>query len=198
MVGELTDKQREFIEKILDGVGQMSGLIDDLLDLGRIEAGVGLERKPCHLGAILVEAVDGQRARAQAKGLTLHLEPPEKTAVVSGDATLLRQTVANLVDNAIKYTPKGGTVTVGLLVQDEQAIIHVTDTGIGIAPEDQVRLFEKFYRIKRRDTADIPGTGLGLAIVKSIAERHGGRVWVESEMDKGSTFHVLLPLGENK
>jgi PAS domain S-box-containing protein len=197
MVGELTDKQREFIEKILDGVGQMSGLIDDLLDLGRIEAGVGLERKPCHLGAILVEAVDGQRARAQAKGLTLHLEPPERTAVVSGDATLLRQTVANLVDNAIKYTPKGGTVTVGLLVQNEQAIIHVTDTGIGIAPEDQVRLFEKFYRIKRRDTANVPGTGLGLAIVKSIAERHGGRVWVESEMDKGSTFHVLLPLGED-
>jgi PAS domain S-box-containing protein len=196
MVGELTDKQKDYIEKILDGVGQMSGLIDDLLDLGRVEAGVGLERKPCHLGAILVEAVDGQRGRAQAKNLELHLLPPDKTAVVSGDATLLRQTVANLVDNAIKYTPEGGTVTVGLLVQDGQATISVTDSGIGIAPEDQVRLFEKFYRIKRRDTADIPGTGLGLAIVKSIIERHGGRVWVESELNKGSTFHVLLPLDE--
>lgn len=196
MVGDLTDKQSEYIERILDGVGQMSGLIDDLLDLGRVEAGVGLERKPCHLGAILVEAVDGQRGRAQAKNLELHLEPPDKTAVVSGDVALLRQTVANLVDNAIKYTPEGGAVRVGLVVQDEQAIIRVTDSGIGIAPEDQVRLFEKFYRIKRRDTADIPGTGLGLAIVKSIVERHGGRVWVESELNKGSTFHVLLPLGE--
>jgi PAS domain S-box-containing protein len=196
MVGDLTAKQNEYIEKILDGVGQMSGLIDDLLDLGRVEAGVGLERKPCHLGAILVEAVDGQRARAQAKNIELHLEPPDKTAVVSGDAALLRQTVANLVDNAIKYTPEGGKVTVGLDVQDQQAVINVADSGIGIAPDDQVRLFEKFYRIKRRDTADIPGTGLGLAIVKSIIERHGGRVWVESELDKGSTFHVLLPLGE--
>jgi PAS domain S-box-containing protein len=196
MVGSLTEKQSEYVEKILQGVGQMSELIDDLLDLGRVEAGVGLERKPCHLGTILVEAVDGMRTRAVAKSLEVRLEPPEGAAVVSGDAALLRQMVANLVDNAIKYTPDNGVVTVGLSVHDKQAAIRVTDTGIGIAPDDQVRLFEKFYRIKRRDTADIPGTGLGLAIVKSIAERHGGRVWVESELNKGSTFHVLLPLAE--
>jgi len=195
MVGDLSEKQRDYIEKILQGVGQMSGLIDDLLDLGRIEAGVGLERKPSHLGAILVEAVDGMRARAIAKGLTLRLEPAEGVAVISGDVALLRQVVANLVDNAIKYTPSGGVVTVGLSVRDEQAVIRVADTGLGIDPDDQVRLFEKFYRIKRRDTADIPGTGLGLAIVKSIVERHGGRVWVESELNKGSTFYVSLPLG---
>jgi signal transduction histidine kinase len=134
------------------------------------------------------------RARAITKGITLRLEPPQGTAVVAGDAALLRQMVANLVDNAIKYTPEGGTVTVGLSTHDEQAAIRVADTGIGIAPDDQVRLFEKFYRIKRRDTADIPGTGLGLAIVKSIVERHGGRVWVESELNKGSVFHALLPL----
>ncbi|MBN1976808.1 MAG: HAMP domain-containing protein [Anaerolineae bacterium] len=196
MVGSLTEKQSEYVDKILQGVGQMSELIDDLLDLGRVEAGVGLERKPCHLGAILIEAVDGMRARAITKGLAVRLEPPEGTAVVSGDAALLRQMVANLVDNAIKYTPSDGVVTVSLSVHDKQAAIRVTDTGIGIAPDDQVRLFEKFYRIKRRDTADIPGTGLGLAIVKSIVERHGGRVWVESELNTGSTFHVLLPLAE--
>nr|HID12351.1 HAMP domain-containing protein [Anaerolineae bacterium] len=190
MVGELNDKQREYVEKILHGVGQMSELIDDLLNLGRIEAGVGLERKPCHLGAILVEAVDGARARAAAKGLTLRLEPAEGAAVIAGDAALLRQAVSNLVDNAIKYTPSGGVVTVGLSVGDEQALVRVADTGIGIAPDDQVRLFEKFYRIKRRDTMDISGTGLGLAIVKSIIERHGGKVWVESELDKGSTFYI--------
>ena len=194
MVGELTEKQREYVDKILQGVGQMSELIDDLLDLGRVEAGVGMERKPCHLGAILIEAVDGMRARAITKEITLRLEPPKGAAVVAGDAALLRQMVANLVDNAIKYTPNGGTVTVGLSIHDEQAAIRVADTGIGISPDDQVRLFEKFYRIKRRDTADIPGTGLGLAIVKSIVERHGGRVWVESELNKGSVFHALLPL----
>ncbi len=196
MVNELSDKQREYVEKILHGVGQMSELIDDLLDLGRIEAGVGLERKPCHLGAILVEAVDGMRARATAKGLTLRLEPAEGAAVVAGDAALLRQAITNLVDNAIKYTLSGGVVTVGLSVRDEQAVIRVADTGIGIAPDDHVRLFEKFYRVKRRDTIGIQGTGLGLAIVRSIVERHGGKVWVDSELDQGSTFYISLPLGK--
>jgi len=196
MVGELSDKQREYVEKILHGVGQMSGLIDDLLDLGRIEAGVGLERRPCHLGAVLVEAVDSMRARAVAKGLTLRLEPAEGVAVIAGDTALLRQAVTNLVDNAIKYTLSGGTVTVGLSVRNEQAVIRVADTGIGIGPDDQVRLFEKFYRVKRRDTMGIQGTGLGLAIVKSIVERHGGKVWVDSGLDQGSTFYVSLPMGE--
>jgi PAS domain S-box-containing protein len=196
MVGELNEKQADYVEKILRGIGQMGELIDDLLDLGRIEAGVGLERKPCHLGAILVEAVDSMRVRTVSKGLRLELAPAEGVAVVSGDATLLRQAVANLVDNAIKYTRSGGTVTVGLSIHNQQAVIRVTDTGIGIAPDDQVRLFEKFYRVKRRDTMDIRGTGLGLAIVRSIVERHGGKVWVDSELDRGSTFYISLPLGE--
>ena len=195
MVGDLNDKQREYVERILRGIGQMGELIDDLLDLGRIEAGVGLERKPCHLGAILVEAVDSMRVHTVAKKLKLELEPAEGVAVVAGDAALLRQAVTNLVDNAIKYTRSGGTVKVGLAIRNGQAVIRVADTGIGIAPDDQVRLFEKFYRIKRRDTMDIRGTGLGLAIVKSIVERHGGKVWVDSELNRGSTFYISLPLG---
>lgn len=195
MVGDLSEKQGEYIEKILQGVGQMSELIDNLLDLGRIEAGVGLERKPCHLGTILVEAVDSMRARATAKGLTLRLDSSERAPVVAGDAALLRQAVTNLVDNAIKYTPSGGEVKVSLSVRDRQVVILVADTGLGIAPDDQVRLFEKFYRVKRRETAGIKGTGLGLAIVKSIVERHGGKVWVDSELEKGSVFHIGLPLG---
>jgi PAS domain S-box-containing protein len=196
MVGQLSDKQQDYLEKILRGVGQMTELIDDLLDLGRIEAGVGLERKPCHLGAILVEAVDSMRAQSAAKGLTLRLEQTEGGALVAGDAALLRQAVTNLVDNALKYTPSGGTVTVGLWVRNGQAVIRVADTGIGISPDDQVRLFEKFYRVKRRDTVGIRGTGLGLAIVKSIVERHGGRVWVDSELGRGSKFYIVLRLGE--
>ena len=196
MVGDLSDKQSEYIEKILHGIGQMSELIDDLLNLGRIEAGVGLECQPCHLGAILVEAVDSMRARAVTKGLTLRLEPTEGGVLIPGDAALLRQAISNLVDNGIKYTPSGGVVAVELSVRDEQALIQVSDTGIGIALDNQVRLFEKFYRIKRRDMKDVPGTGLGLAIVKSIVERHGGKVWVESELNVGSKFYVSLPLGE--
>jgi len=194
MIGNLNEKQRDYVNKILQGIGQMSELIDDLLDLGRIEAGVGLEKKPCHLGTILVEVVEGMRARAAAKGLTLRLDPSERIAVVAGDAALLRQAIANLVDNAIKYTPSGGLVTVGMSMRNGEAVIHVSDTGIGIAPDDQTRLFEKFYRIKRRDNDEVPGTGLGLALVKSITERHGGRVWVDSELNKGSTFYIGIPL----
>jgi PAS domain S-box-containing protein len=209
--GELNRKQREYIGRILHGVGQMSNLVDDLLSLGRIEAGVGLERQPCHLGAILTEAVDGMRSRAAAKGVNLLMESvsgsgadPDGVAIVSGDAALLRQAITNLVDNAIKYTPIGGRVTVGLSMRTEgegkrgQAVVYVSDTGIGIAPEDQVRLFEKFYRVKRRDAPSVSGTGLGLSIAKSIVERHGGEVRVDSELNKGSTFRIILPLSDGR
>jgi len=196
--GCLGDKEREYVESILCGVEQINELVSDLLDLGRIEAGIGLEREPCHLGVILIEAVDSMRAQAAAKEITLRMEPSESAAIVAGDATLLRRAVANLVDNAIKYTPSGGIVTVGLSVhtdgEGERAVIRVADTGIGIAPDDQMRLFEKFHRIKRRDAPLASGTGLGLAIVKSIVERHEGKVWVDSELYEGSTFYISLPL----
>ncbi len=194
MAGDLTQKQQEYLDKIFVGIEQMSTLVENLLNLQRIEAGLGLEERSCHLGALLVEAVDGLRARAVAKGLVLRLEAHEPAPVIWGDPTLLRQAVANLVDNAIKYTPPGGAVTVGLHVVGQEVHISVSDTGIGIAPEDQVRLFEKFFRIRRRGTEDVPGSGLGLAIVKSIVERHGGRVWVDSQLGRGSTFTIALPI----
>ncbi len=196
MVGELNDKQRDYMERILKGIDQMSALIDDLLNLRRIEAGVGIRQAPCHLGLVLVEAVDTMRARAVGKGITLRLEPTEGSPTIIGDRTLLRQSIGNLVDNAIKYTPGGGQVSVGMVVNHAagEVVIHIADSGIGIAPEDQVRLFEKFYRIKRRETTDTPGTGLGLALVKGIVEHHGGRVWVESTLNQGSTFYIALPL----
>ncbi len=196
MVGELSEKQESYLDRILEGIDQMSALIEDLLNLRRIEAGVGIKHEPCNLGLILIEAVDSMRARAAANGLVLRLEPSEGSVTITGDHTLLRQAIGNLVDNAIKYTPSGGEVSVGLEVDEArgEVIIHVHDTGIGIAPEDQLRLFEKFYRIRRRETGNVPGTGLGLALVRSIIERHGGRVWVESELNKGSTFYIALPL----
>ncbi|MEJ5309814.1 MAG: ATP-binding protein [Anaerolineae bacterium] len=196
MAGDLNEKQHDYLERILEGIDQMSALIGDLLNLRRIEAGVGIRQEPCRLGLILVEAVDAMRARATSKGVTLRLEPTEGAPTVTGDRTLLRQAVSNLVDNAIKYTPAPGQVSVGLSTTAHEAVIHITDTGIGIAPEDQVRLFEKFYRIKRRETGNIQGTGLGLALVKSIIERHGGRVWAESVPNQGSTFYIALPLPE--
>jgi PAS domain S-box-containing protein len=194
MVGELNEKQQEYMEKILTGVEQMGTLVEDLLNLGRIEAGVGLEEKPCHIGALVVEAVESMRTRAAAKGLVVNMKSSDPAPVILGDVTLLRQAVANLVDNAIKYTPTGGTVSVGLSATEDEVLISVTDTGIGIAPEDQVRLFEKFYRVRRQETKEVQGTGLGLAIVKSIIERHGGRVRVDSVLNQGSTFTIELPV----
>jgi PAS domain S-box-containing protein len=203
--GELSDRQQDYVEKILQGVAQINEMVSDLLDLGRIEAGVGIKHEPCHLIGVLVEAVDMMRGQAAAKGITLSSESSERNVTVDGDAALLRRAVTNLIENAIKYTPSGGAVRVELSArtngegkQAKQAMISITDTGLGIAPEDQVRLFEKFYRIKRSDTSDVAGTGLGLAIVKSVVERHGGKVWVESELNKGSTFYVSLPLSQDE
>ena len=148
---------------------------------------------PCRLQTIVRVVVDSLRSRAEAKGLSLDLDVLDDLPPLIGDEVLLRQAVTNLVDNAIKYTPAPGAVKVGITTQDGYLVVWVKDTGIGIAPADQRRLFEKFYRIKRRDTITIKGTGLGLAIVKSIAERHSGRVWVESQLGQGSTFYMALP-----
>ncbi|MGC9468862.1 MAG: ATP-binding protein [Anaerolineae bacterium] len=194
MVGDLNDRQRDYMQRILEGIEQMNGLVGDLLDLRRVEAGVGIRQEPCRLGLIMVEAVEAMRARANSKGVDLRLEPSEGSPTIIGDRTLLRQSISNLVDNAVKYTPSGGEVIVGLDITEDTATIRVSDTGIGIAPSDQLRLFEKFYRIKRRETGSVQGTGLGLALVKSIVERHGGRVWVESALNHGSTFYIQLPL----
>ncbi|MDY7039830.1 MAG: ATP-binding protein, partial [Chloroflexota bacterium] len=194
MVGQVTPKQDEFVRKILGGIDQMTALIDDLLDIGKIDAGVGIEMGPCHLQSIVRVAVDSLRSRAEVKGLSLDLEEIRgELFPLTGDEVLLRQAVTNLVDNAIKYTPAPGEVKVGIMTQDSYLVVWVKDTGVGIALPDQRRLFEKFYRIKRRDTITIKGTGLGLAIVKSIVERHNGRVWVESQLGQGSTFYIALP-----
>jgi signal transduction histidine kinase len=112
---------------------------------------------------------------------------------LSGDATLLRQAISNLVDNAIKYTPSGGQVRVIVSTEPDKFRLAVADTGLGIAPADQAHLFQKFFRVKQRGSTQVKGSGLGLAIVKSIVERHGGRVWVDSRLGKGSTFYLELP-----
>lgn len=193
MVGTLNVKQKDFADKILVGIEQMTGLIDNLLDLNRIEAGMGLVREACRVEELVKAAIEPLRGQAVNKQLALNVELPRHLPNISGDPTLLRQAISNLVDNAIKYTPQGGSVKVAGELREENLILAVSDTGVGIAQADQVRLFEKFYRVRQRDTAHIKGSGLGLAIVKSVAERHGGRVWVESRLGRGSTFYMAIP-----
>jgi signal transduction histidine kinase len=157
--GNLNEKQQEFVGRILRGIDQMAELIDDLLDIGRIEAGVGIEMAPCEMGILVRMVVAESLERAEAKNLKLQLELPPTLPPIVGDKALIKRSVANLVDNAIKYTPEG-SVTVRVREGDGYLVVSVSDTGIGIAPADKIRLFEKFYRIKRRDTIRIKGTGL--------------------------------------
>jgi PAS domain S-box-containing protein len=192
MVGPLSPKQQDYTEKVMAGIEQMTELIDDLLDLGRIEAGVGLVREMCSLADIARSVVEAQKPQALSRGLLLRTGKLSER-IIAGDHGLLRHAIANLVENAIKYTPTDGTITVSVEEQHSAMVIAVKDSGIGIAAADQARLFERFYRVKRRETVDIKGSGLGLAIVKSIAQWHRGRVWVESQVGEGSTFFILVP-----
>ncbi len=194
MVGGLNDKQQEFADKIISGIEQMTVLIDDLLDLGRIEAGVDLAREPVQMATVINEVALGLAPHAASRGVQLQVEAPPDLPPLSGDPTLLRQAVTNLLDNAVKYTPAGGHVRLRAVVDDGQCLVSVTDTGVGIAPADQAHLFEKFFRVRQRGSTQVKGSGLGLAIVKSIAERHGGRVWVDSKLGRGSTFYLAVPL----
>lgn len=193
MIGTLSPRQQDYLQKIMAGIEQMTELIDDLLDLGRIEAGVGLVHEDCSLAEIARTVIDAMQGQAASRDLKLtagKLSPK----IIQGDQGLVRHAVTNLVDNAIKYTSSGGSVSVSVQEGSDYMVIAVKDTGIGIAPADQARLFERFYRVKRRETIDIKGSGLGLAIVRSIADWHHGRVWVESQLGAGSTFYLLLPM----
>jgi PAS domain S-box-containing protein len=194
MIGELSSKQRDYVDKILSGIDQMTKLTQDLLSLARIESDVDQLVQPVQIGGVVKGVVRSYQTHAASKGLGLHVDIADGLPEVMGDPTLLRQAIANLVDNAIKYTPSG-KVGVRAYLRENQVAIQVQDTGPGISQADQVRLFERFYRVKRRDSMEIKGTGLGLAIVKSIIERrHGGRVWVESKLGAGSSFIVVLPV----
>ncbi|GAB4482619.1 MAG: hypothetical protein OHK0031_05300 [Anaerolineales bacterium] len=199
MVGELNDQQQGYVKKIISGVENMARLVNNLLDLGRIEVGVGLQLTMTPLIDLAENVTNSLQAQASQKNIQLSLELPRNTSpIIEADQTLLYQAMYNLVENAIKYTPNGGSVTARLLLQGDSMLFEVQDTGIGIAPIDQPRLFEKFYRGGQREAREQKGSGLGLAIVKSIAERHGGKVWLESQLGKGSHFFLQVPLKQEK
>ncbi|MFN3928709.1 MAG: ATP-binding protein, partial [Thermoflexus sp.] len=191
MAGPLTPRQHEYVEKIMSGIDQMTRLIEDLMDLKRIEEGIG-QRGICRLSDLMRDIFHEMRPHAMARKLRMTLEVKGQ-GVVNGDPIWLRRAITNLIDNAIKYTPAGGIISLGLREQDEEILIWVKDSGIGIAPADQARIFEKFYRVRRKETAHVKGSGLGLALVKSIVEWHGGRIWVESQLGQGSTFYLAIP-----
>ena len=199
MVGELNEQQKNYTRKIISGVENMTRLVNNLLDLGRIDAGVGLQIERVVAQEVVEQVIGSLQPQATQKNIQLTCEglgqPPVFLEV---DRALLQQGIFNLIENAIKYTPTGGQVRVKLHPQGNEVVFEIHDTGIGIAPLDLPRLFERFYRSTRREAHSQRGTGLGLAIVKSIAERHGGRIWVESQLGKGSVFYLEVPLNVKK
>ncbi|MEW5868783.1 MAG: ATP-binding protein [Chloroflexota bacterium] len=195
MVGQLNEQQTSYVQKIISGVESMSRLVNNLLDLGRIDAGVGLQLEMIPIHDVIERVVGAQQLPAAQKQIQLTSEIPKHTIpLIEADQALLQQALQNLVENAIKYTRPGGKVHVRVQVQSSGMVFEVIDNGVGISPMDQPRLFEKFYRGAQQKGQDQRGTGLGLAIVKSIADRHGGRVWADSQLGKGSVFHFTIPL----
>lgn len=199
MVGKLNQQQHSYVSKIIMGVENMTRLVNDLLDLGRIELGVDLQVEPVYVLDVLEKVTSTLQIQASQKDIALSLELPKNLPhQIDADPALFHQAVYNLVENAIKYTSEDGQVIVRVRVLENDMVFEIKDTGIGITAEDMARLFEKFYRGKAREARVRVGTGLGLAIVRSIAERHGGRVWVESEEGKGSTFYLQIPIKQPK
>ncbi|MBN1286469.1 MAG: HAMP domain-containing protein [Anaerolineae bacterium] len=198
MVGELNDKQQGFADKIIIGIEQMSSLIENVLDIGRLESGGELERVPCDLTNMVEDIVTGQRAQAMTKKIALTANVDPNLPIVMADEHMLRQAITNLVDNAIKYTPLEGQVAVEAQLDEAQPdgkpriVVAVADNGPGIGEADQARLFEKFYRVRRKDNIKVKGSGLGLTIVKAVAQRHGGDAWVKSAPGEGSTFYLSV------
>jgi two-component system NtrC family sensor kinase len=190
--GELTSEQKDFLRRVRISVEQIAELVTDLLDLGRIEAGLDTGMEDTPLSVLAHYAVQGLLAQAKEKGVELDIHIEEELPLVHGDPIRLRQMIGNLLENAIKYTPAGGKVRLETHEEDDQLILRIADTGVGIPARDQPYLFDKFFRASNVPR-DVSGTGLGLSIVKSIVEQHQGRIWVESQVGEGATFTLVLP-----
>src|SRR5262249_25560794 len=194
LFGNVNEKQEEYLDDILSSGTHLLALINDVLDLSKVEAGqVELEVAPLSLREALERGVVMVRESAAKNGIELSLDLAPDVDLVDGDERRLRQVIYNLLSNAVKFTPAGGSIVVASSCVDGEAQVTVTDTGPGIAAEDQRRIFEEFQQTdvgaRQRE-----GTGLGLALSKRLVELHGGRIWVESAAGHGSRFVFTLPL----
>ena len=195
MFGALNDKQDEYLKDIYASGQHLLSLINDILDLSKIEAGrMELAPAPFHLPTALENAVTLVREQAARHGIALHLDLDPRLDQLVGDERKVKQVVLNLLSNAVKFTPEGGRISLTAVRRDSSVEIAVTDTGIGIAPEDQAAIFEEFRQVGSDETRKQEGTGLGLTLAKKFVELHGGRIWVESKLGTGSTFTFTLPV----
>ena len=194
MFGEINEKQAEYLDDILESGRHLLSLINDILDLSKIEAGrMELEATDFDLPSAIESTLMLVRERAHRRGITLARNIDERLAMIRGDERKVKQVLLNLLSNALKFTPEGGQIGVQAELRDGAAEISVTDTGVGIAPEDQETVFEEFRQVGMA-SKKVEGTGLGLAISRKFIELHGGKIWVKSQVGAGSTFAFTLPL----
>jgi signal transduction histidine kinase len=194
MFGELNTKQDEYLKDIYESGRHLLSLINDILDLSKIEAGrMELEATDFDLPSAIDNALTLLRERATRRGITLGRTLDEHLGMLRGDERKVKQVLLNLLSNALKFTPEGGRIDVSAVLNDGVAEVSVADTGVGIAPEDQEAVFEEFRQVGTADKK-VEGTGLGLALSRKFIELHGGRIWVKSQVGHGSTFTFTLPM----
>jgi signal transduction histidine kinase len=199
MFGELNDKQAEYIRDIHSSGLHLLSLINDILDLAKVEAGrMELSLSTFHVPAALENAVTLVRERASRHGVGLHMHLNESVESISADERKFKQILLNLLSNAVKFTPQGGRVDLRATQSGGEVEVSVTDTGIGISATDQEMIFDEFRQVGGDYAGKPEGTGLGLTLARRFVEMHGGRMWVKSEVGKGSTFSFTLPLDSNR
>ena len=194
MFGDLNEKQEEYLKDIYASGTHLLSLINDILDLSKIEAGrMELELTDFHLPTAIDNALMLVRERAGRRSITLQTSVDERLGQIQADERKIRQVVLNLLSNAIKFTPEGGRIDVGAVLKDGTVEISVSDTGIGIAPDDQEAVFEEFRQVGTADKK-AEGTGLGLTLCRKFIELHGGRIWVKSQVGASSAFTFTIPV----
>jgi signal transduction histidine kinase len=194
MFGDVNAKQAEYLQDILESGRHLLSLINDILDLSKIEAGhMELEPADFDLPSAIDNALTLVRERATRRGITLGSTIDERLGLIRGDERKVKQVLLNLLSNALKFTPEGGRIDVGGRLDGEVAEVSVADTGVGIAPADQEAVFEEFRQVGAAEKR-AEGTGLGLALSRKFVELHGGKIWVRSELGRGSIFTFTLPL----
>jgi PAS domain S-box-containing protein len=195
MVGELNDQQSSYLKKISDETEKISHLVANLLDLGRIEAEVGLHLEKKAVDDVIDRVVAASQVQADQKRINLSTRiEHDNLPIIEADQALLQQALYNLVDNAIKFTEPGGEVIIRLNLLEDRVVYIIEDNGIGISPADQQYLFDRFFKSTSQQRLEAGGSGLGLAIANSIADKHSGKITVKSKLGSGSTFYFELPL----
>jgi hypothetical protein len=188
--GPLTEKQRSTLELILEDQKKLEILVKDFLEFSRLE---NKQDKPVlgpfSLRDALRQKIGSGKAEYEKKGVQVQFDSSETNPIISADTIMINRVITNLLENSLKNTNTGGKITINLADREDDVLVQITDTGIGISEEDLSHIFDDFYQVD----SELQGTGLGLSIVKKFVEAHGGKIWVESQLGQGSTFSFTLP-----